>query len=102
MGFFSRLLGLFSQSGRDDGRLLQGLELAKSGEPQKAIELYNQLLDSQSVSDIVRARALFNRALAHSALKHDEEAAADLQKVLSLPGLPENVQSAARTQLARV
>ena len=32
----------------------------------------------------------------------DDKAMADLQKVLTLPGLPENVQSAARSQIARV
>lgn len=102
MGLLQRIAGLFTRGGRDDGLLLQGLEHAKAKRPEKAIEIYNQLLSSGVTSDTTRARALFNRALAYSALDQDDKAVADLEKVLALPNLPENVQSAARTQLARV
>ena len=102
MSFFSKLTGLFSRGARDDGLLLEAVEHAKAKRPEKAIEIYNGLLTSTSTNATVRARALFNRALAHSAMDDDEKALADLQKVLTLPGLPENVQSAARAQIARV
>jgi tetratricopeptide (TPR) repeat protein len=96
-------MGLLSSlfAGNEDSRLLKALELAKSGKPEQAIEIYNALL-AKSTSDTVKARALFNRALSHSAMKNDEQAIKDLQGVLASPNLPENVQSAARTQLARV
>lgn len=102
MGILSRLTSMFSSGGRDDGLLLQGLEHAKKGQPEKAIEVYNTLLDGKTTRDMVRARALFNRALAHSALSNDQQAIADLQEVLTMPNLPENVQTAARSQLIRV
>jgi tetratricopeptide (TPR) repeat protein len=103
MNFFSRLLNrFFSQSGRDDDRLVEGMNLAKAGDTQKAIDIYNSLIDATSAGAVVRARALFNRALAYSSLKDDAQAAADLKQVLAMPNLPENVQTAARAQLARV
>jgi len=101
MGFFSRLTSLFTAGGSEDSRLLKGVEHAKAGHPEKAIEIYNALL-AKTNSETVRARALFNRALAHSALKNDDQAIKDLQDVLASPNLAENVQSAARAQLARV
>lgn len=100
MGILSTLTGLFT-GGSEDSRLLKGMDLAKAGKPEKAIEIYNALL-AKSSSDTVKARALFNRALAHSAMKNDEQAIKDLQAVLASSNLPENVQSAARSQLARV
>jgi hypothetical protein len=45
---------------------------------------------------------LFNRALAFSSLEDDDKARADLAQVLTLRNLPENVQTAARAQLARI
>lgn len=102
MGFFSRLANLFTKRGRDDELLLKGIEHANAGRPKQAIEIYDTLVNSKSSGDTVRARALFNRALAHSSLKNDQQAIADLTEVLTLPNLPENVQSSARDQLKRV
>ena len=102
MGLIQRLTGMFTRGGRDVTLLQEGLEHAKARRPEKAIEVYNRLLETDGTSSETRARALFNRALAHSSLDCDDKAVADLERVLSLPNLPENVQSAARTQLARV
>jgi hypothetical protein len=96
MGFLSSIFG-----GSEDSRLLKALELAKSGKPEKAVDIYNTLL-AKSTSDTVRARAMFNRALAHSAMQNDDAAIKDLQETLNMPNLPDNVQTAARSQLARV
>ena len=102
MGFFSRLAGLFSRGAHEDGQLLQGMHYAKTKQPEKAIQIYDSLLTTSSLTPTVRARTLFNRALAYSSMSDDERALADLQKALALPGLPENVQSAARAQVARI
>lgn len=96
MGLLSSLFG-----GSEDSRLLKALDLAKSGKPEKALEIYNALL-AKSTNVTVKARAMFNRALAHSAMQNDDAAIKDLQDTLSLPNLPDNVQTAARSQLARV
>ena len=102
MGILQQLTGLFSRSSRDGNLLNQGLAHAKAKRPQEAIAVYDRLLNSPSTSAATRASALFNRALAHSALDDDVKAVADLERVLALPDLPDNVQSAARSQLARV
>ncbi len=102
MSILQRIAGLFSRSGRDEQVLLQGLAHAKAKRPDKAIEIYDTLLKAEGTTGSTRARALFNRALAYSASDDDEKALADLQQVLNLPDLPDNVQSAARSQLARV
>jgi hypothetical protein len=102
MGLFDKLRQLFStRSGRDEHSLLKAIERAKSGEPAEALAMYNELLKGD-LSNSVRCSALFNRALAHSSLKNDDQALADLKELLALPGVPENVQTAARSQLARV
>ena len=102
MGFFSKVAGLFSRSSREENLLLEGVEHCKAKRSEKAIEIFNTLLATTTLSPTVRASALYNRALAYSARDEDDKAIADLEKVLALPGCPENVQSAARTRIARV
>lgn len=102
MGLLSTLSSLFSGAARDNRLLLQGIEHAKNNRPERAVEIYNKLLSSKSASRTVRARALFNRALARSSMSDDEQALADLEQLLLMPDLPENVQSAARAQIVRV
>jgi hypothetical protein len=102
MSILSRLTNLFSRTGRDDNRLQQAMEHAHAKRPTEAIAIYDSLIDAKGTSPTVRARALFNRALAHSSLKDDDKAIADLESVVTMPGTPENVLSAARNQLVRV
>lgn len=102
MGFLGQLANLFSRAGRDDNRLKQGMDHAHANRPDKAIDIYNAILNSKSTGSVVRARTLFNRALAHSALKNDTKAIADLEAVVATEAVPENVMTAARNQLIRV
>lgn len=103
MSLFSRLFGMFFTSGAKNNQALAvAIEQAKKGEPSKALVIYDELLKKPSIDETTRASALFNRALAHSSLKNDVQALVDLKQLLALPNLPENVQTAARSQLARV
>src|SRR6184192_3277037 len=102
MSFIGQLANLFSRSGRDDNRLQQAMNHAEAKRPEQAIPIYDSLLKTKGTSRVVRARALFNRALAHSALKDDKKAVADLEEVVGMEGAPENVMAAARNQLVRV
>src|SRR6266576_1024453 len=102
MGFLGQLANLFSRSGRDDNRLRQAMDHAHANRPEKAIAIYDLLLSGNAVDPTLRARALFNRALAHSSMKNDQKAIVDLEKVVLMPGAPENVLAAARNQLVRV
>jgi hypothetical protein len=102
MALLNRLANLFSRSGRDENRLRQGMQHAHEKRPAEAIAIYDTLVEARGSSVSVKARALFNRALAYSSLKEDNKALADLEEVIRLPGVPENVQTAARNQLVRV
>jgi hypothetical protein len=102
MSILSRLSNFFTRTGRDDNRMHEAMQLAHLDRPAEAIPIYDALLNSKGTSSTVRARALFNRALAHSSLKDDAKAIADLESVVSMPGTPENVLAAARNQLVRV
>jgi hypothetical protein len=102
MGFLGQLTNLFSRSGRDDNRMRQAMEHAHAKRPAQAIAIYDSLVSSKGTSPTVRARALFNRALAHSSLKDDAKAIVDLEQVVTMAGAPENVLEAARNQLVRV
>jgi len=102
MGLLGQLTNMFSRSGGDDNRMRQAMDHAHANRPEKAIAIYDSLLDGNGTGPTVQARALFNRALAHSSMKDDPKAIVDLEKVVSMPGAPENVLSAARNQLVRV
>lgn len=102
MSFFSKIAGLFSRSSREDNLLLEGVEHAKAKRPEKALEIYNSLLAGTTISPSVRASALYNRSMAYSAMNDDDKAAADLKKVVTLAGAPDNILSAAKTRLARL
>jgi hypothetical protein len=102
MGFFGQLANLFSRSGRDENRLRKGMDHAHAKRPAQAIAIYDSLLNCRGTSPTVRARTLFNRALAYSSMKNDQKAISDLEEVVSMSAAPENVLGAARNQLLRV
>jgi hypothetical protein len=102
MSFFGRLSRMFTKSGREEDLLQQAMNHAKAHHPEKALEIYDKMLSSQDLNSELRARILFNRALAHSSAKNDSQAQEDLLEVLNTPNLPSNIQEAARAQLTRV
>ena len=102
MDLLNRLTNWFSRQGRDENQLNSALEFARGGDPTRAIEVYSELLQADATSATTKARALFNRALAYSSLHDDPLAIADLKRLNSLADVPENVRSAARTQLVRL
>ncbi len=102
MNIIARLSRLLTRSGREDDSLEQAMQHAKAKRPEKAIEIYDGLLATTTISNELRSRALFNRALAYSSMKDDARAQDDLEQLLKMSGLAENVQTAARAQLARV
>jgi tetratricopeptide (TPR) repeat protein len=102
MGLLDQIGSMFTRSGREEAQLNQAMEHAKQKRPEKALEIYESMLKTHSLSSSLRARVLFNRALVHSALKNEDQALADLEEVLKLPEVPDNVQSAAKERLVRL
>src|SRR5689334_15602867 len=102
MKFFDRIQNWFSSAGRDDNLMAKAMDLAKDKQPAEAIKIYSELLRSSTASSETKSRALFNRALAHSSMKDDAQAIADLKQLTAMPDVPENVRTAARNQLVRL
>jgi tetratricopeptide (TPR) repeat protein len=102
MGFLNQLGSMFTRAGREEALLDEGMKHAKSKRPEKALEIYESLLKTRSLSSSLRSRVLFNRALVHSALKNDDQALEDLEEVLKLPDVPDNVLTAAKERLVRL
>ena len=102
MSILKRLANWFSRGGRDDNRLQMAMDHAHAKRPAEAIAVYDSLVTAKGSNSDLRARALFNRALAHSSIKDDQKAIADLEEIITLPGVPENVLAATREQLIRV
>lgn len=102
MSFFRRLSNFFSRAGRAENLMKEAMAHASADRPDQAIAIYDTLINSRSASATVRSRALFNRALAHSAQKNEAQAVADLEEASKMDGAPENVVAAARNQLIRI
>ncbi|WP_254511728.1 hypothetical protein [Anatilimnocola floriformis] len=102
MEFLKRLQNWFSRAGRDENLMSKAMTLANEKQPEEAIKLYTELMRSTTASSETKARALFNRALAHSSRKDDTQAVADLKQLTAMTDIPENVRNAARTQLVRI
>ena len=67
-----------------------------------AIADYTAAIESPQIPNDVKAMAIYNRALAYSAIHEDDKAAEDLAALLEMPGLPENVKTAAQQRRERV
>ena len=67
-----------------------------------AIDDYSATVQEPGIPADVLAMALYNRALAYSAIQEESKAAEDLTKVLQMPGLPENISVAATQRRERL
>ena len=102
MNLLDRMKNWFSRAGRDDNLMAKAMDLANDKQPAEAVKLYTELMRSPTANGETKSRALFNRALAHSSLKNDAQAVADLKQLTAMQDVPENVRNAARTQLVRI
>jgi tetratricopeptide (TPR) repeat protein len=75
---------------------------AKKGDFAGAILDYTAAIKTSGIPNDVLGMALYNRALAYSAVDENEKAAEDLSKVLNMPGLPENIKVAASQRQERI
>jgi hypothetical protein len=67
-----------------------------------AIADYSAAIQLPTIPADVKAMALYNRALAYSAVQDDVRAAEDLAAVLGMPGLPDNIRTAAEQRRERI
>jgi hypothetical protein len=67
-----------------------------------AIADYSAAIQAPEIPTDVKAMAVYNRALAYSAIDEDAKAAEDLAALLEMPGLPENIRTATQQRRERI
>lgn len=93
---------LLSHRGKALQQYRSGMAKAKKGDYAGAISDYTASLRATEIPPDVKAMALYNRALAHSAIGENGKAADDLAVVLGMPGLPDNIKIAAGQRRERI
>ncbi len=95
MSFFRWLSSLFSNRGQALALYRSGMKKAGKLNYHGAIDDYTASIESENTPTDVKAMAIYNRALAYSAVHETKKAADDLDTVLQMPGLSEKVRAAA-------
>ncbi|MCH2180067.1 MAG: hypothetical protein MK106_14815 [Mariniblastus sp.] len=79
-----------------------GIAKAEKKDNLGAIEEYTLTVDHATVDEGLKSMALFNRALAMHMEHRNEEAVADLEKVINMKQAHNKVKTAAKTKLKRI
>ncbi|HPM79940.1 MAG TPA: hypothetical protein PLF81_04545 [Candidatus Anammoximicrobium sp.] len=102
MSFTTWLKSVFSHRGKAISQYRSGMAKAKKRDYGGAIADYSAAIEAPQIPADVKAMALYNRALAYSAMGEDAQAAEDLAAVQAMPGLPENIKTAAQQRRERI
>jgi hypothetical protein len=102
MSFAEWLKSLVSTRGKTLSIYRSGMAKANRRDYKGAIADYSAAIESPEIPPDVKAMAIYNRALAYSAIHQDDKAADDLATVLAMPGLPENIMTAAQQRRERI
>ncbi len=79
-----------------------GMAKANHRDYHGAIADYSDAIRAPNIPIDVKAMAIYNRALAYTAINEDEKAAEDLAAMLEMPGLSENIKTEARHRRERI
>ena len=102
MSFTNWVKSLFSQRGKALALYRSGMAKASKRDYDGAIADYSAAIASPQIPPDVKGMAVYNRALAYSAIHEDARAAEDLAALLEMPGLPENIRTAAQQRRERL
>jgi tetratricopeptide (TPR) repeat protein len=102
MTIFDWLKNRFSSRAKFISLYRNGMSKAKKGDFAGAVLDYTSAIDAAGISNDVLGMALYNRALAYSAIDESDKAAEDLTRALKIPGLPENIKVAAIQRQERI
>ncbi len=102
MSFMTWVKSCLSQRGKALSLYQGGMAKANQRDYEGAIADYTAAIELPKIPADVRAMAIYNRALAYSAIHEDAKAADDLGTVLKSPGLPENIRTAAEQRRERI
>jgi hypothetical protein len=93
MNFTTWLKGFFSHRKQALSLYRSGMVKANNRDYDGAIADYSAAIQVGNIPKDVKAMAIYNRALAYSAIHDDERATDDLATVLETPGLPANIKT---------
>jgi len=96
MSLISWVRGWFSHRGKALSLYRSGMAKANQRDYNGAIADYSAAIQAAKIPKDVKAMAVYNRALAYSAIHQDVKAAEDLAAVLEMPGLPMNIKTHAQ------
>ena len=102
MSFAEWLKSLVSTRGKTLSMYRNGMVKANRRDYKGAIADYSAAIESPEIPPDVKAMAIYNRALAYSAIHQDDKAADDLKTVLATPDLPDNIRTAAQQRRERI
>ncbi len=102
MNFIKRFTDRFTARGRVLALVEQGMALAKKNESGKAVTLYSKVIDSSETPRDVVAMAMFNRALAFTAIDKPKEAEQDLKAIIAMPESMTQIKKSASDKLVRM
>jgi tetratricopeptide (TPR) repeat protein len=102
MNFIRWIRSLLSYRGRSLSRYRSGMTKADKHDYRGAIADYSATIESDDTPADVVAMAMYNRALAYSAIHETDKASEDLEAVLKMPALSERVKAAALRRQKRI
>lgn len=102
MSFVRWVYSWLSHRGRALAVYRSGMKKAGKNDFQGAIADYTAAIEGEDTPEDLKTMAIYNRALAYSAIHEDEKAADDLDRVLKMPGVSERVKTAAMRRQERV
>jgi hypothetical protein len=102
MSFVTWMKSWFSRRGKALSLYRSGMAKANNRDYGGAIADYSAAIRTPHIPTDVKAMAIFNRALAYSAIHKDEKSAEDLTAVLEMPGLPINIKKEAHERRERI
>ena len=79
-----------------------GMVKANKRDYDGAIADYSAAIQAPDIPTDVKGMAIYNRALAYSAIHEDAKAAADLLAILKMPGMPEKIKVEASRRQERI
>lgn len=79
-----------------------GIAKANKRDYDGAIADYSAAICEPNIPTDVKAMAIYNRALAYSAIHQDAKAAQDLATMLEMPGLSERIKTEAHRRRERI
>jgi len=102
MSFIDWVKSCFSHRGKAVSLYRSGMAKANKRNYCGAIADYSATIREPNIPTDVKAMALYNRALAYSAIHEEEKSAEDLAAVLEMPGLPNNIKAEAQERRERI